>query len=455
MKTVDLATLLDEGRWGGYQKLLIFGTALAITLDGIDNQLLPNVIPTLMREWDLPRAAFADALAAGPFGMLIGALLGGMLGDRIGRRTALIGSVVVFGLITLGLAFVNDVPSLLVLRLLAGIGLGGAIPNAAALASEYVPRRNRPFAITLTIVCTPLGGFIAGQMAAAIIAPYGWRTLFVVGGVVPLVVAAILFKVLPESPRFLAVNRARWPALRKVLRRLGHDVADEAEFVDSAMAGPGSSNKGGAILALFGPSLRLDTIGLFGAFFFCLMAIYIGFQLIPVLMTGIGFTAAQGSEALSYFNFGGVVGAIGGALVIQQLGSRLTMLGMASLAVVAALTMAANVPSPNDVFVAMLMFAVTGGLLNAVQTTMFALAAHVYPTQIRGTGVGTAVAVGRIGNVLAVYVGNYAINLGGPPAYFSTWAIALGLVFASLAIVRHHIPRNLPAAARDLAPAPR
>ena len=440
MKTVDLASLLDEGRWSGYQKLLIFGTALAITLDGIDNQLLPNVVPTLMREWNLPRAAFANALAAGPLGMLIGALGGGLVGDRFGRRVALLGSALIFGCFTLGLAFVNDVSTLLALRLFAGIGLGGAIPNAAALASEYVPRRNRPFAITLTIVCTPVGGVIAGQLAAAIIAPYGWRTLFIVGGVVPLIAALVLYKVLPESPRFLAMNRTRWPALRTVLRRLGHDVPDDAEFVDSAAATVG--RKGAAIGALFGPSLRLDTLGLIGAFFFCLMTVYFGLQLIPVLLTGLDFTPAQGSQALSYFNLGGVVGSVAGALLIQRFGSRLTMLTMTALTVVVALVMAANVPSPTAVPESLLAFAIPGALINAVQTTMFALATHVFPTHIRGTGVGTSVAVGRIGNVLAVYVGNYAINLGGASAYFTAWAITMSVVFLSLALVRHHIPRN-------------
>ena len=118
------------------------------------------------------------------------------------------------------------------------------------------------------------------------------------------------------------------------------------------------------------------------------------------------------------------------------------MLTMTALTVIVALVMAANVPSPTAVPQSLLAFAIPGALINAVQTTMFALATHVFPTHIRGTGVGTSVAVGRIGNVLAVYVGNYAINLGGASAYFSTWAITMSVVFLSLALVRHHIPRN-------------
>ena len=131
---VDAGRLLDDGPWSGYQKLLVLATALTIILDGVDNQLLPNAIPTLIREWAQPRAAFTTALAIGPFGMMIGGLLGGMVGDRFGRRPALLGSVCAFGALTAAVAFANSIAAVEILRLLAGIGLGGAMPNAATLA---------------------------------------------------------------------------------------------------------------------------------------------------------------------------------------------------------------------------------------------------------------------------------------------------------------------------------
>src|SRR5688572_11580880 len=120
MKTVDVGKLLDEARWTGFQKLLVFGTALTIILDGVDNQIIGPTIPALMKEWGLPRGAFQNALAAGPFGMMFGGLFGGMLGDRIGRRNALLTSVIGFAVITLGISFVNSVNALVVLRFLAG-----------------------------------------------------------------------------------------------------------------------------------------------------------------------------------------------------------------------------------------------------------------------------------------------------------------------------------------------
>jgi MFS transporter, AAHS family, 4-hydroxybenzoate transporter len=441
MKTVDVGVVLDEGRWSGYQKLLILGTALTIILDGIDNQLLGNAIPSMMKDWSLTRGAFSTALAAGPLGMMLGGVFGGMLGDRIGRRTALLSSVIAFAALTFAVATVNNVTFLGLFRFLCGLGLGGAMPNAAALASEYVPRRQRAFAVTLTIVCIPLGGTLAALMSAQVLPLYGWRALFVLGGIIPIVLALVLFKVLPESPRYLAGRPERWPELIAMLRKLGHKVPDDAAFVEAG-TGKAVAKSSASIRDLFVPSFRMDTLGLFGAFFFCLLANYIGILLIPAMLTGAGFQQAFASNALAAWNFGGVGGAIIGALIIQRLGSRITMLGLSAISVASALWLAAIPPDPLNTLRLIVMFVILGGSLNAVQTTMYALAANVYPTEIRGTGIGTAVAVGRIGNVLASYVGNFALDQGGTPAYFMTFAITMVIVFFSLAIVRRHIERT-------------
>ncbi len=198
---------------------------------------------------------------------------------------------------------------------------------------------------------------------------------------------------------------------------------------------------------LFTPDFSRDTFALFGSFFFCLMVNYVLIQVVVPMLTGVGFTQPQASRALLWSNLGGVTGAILGALMIQRLGSRLTMLGMSAAAIACSLVMAGLPLDPTDTLLLMVMFALTGGLLNAVQTTMYALAANVYPTDIRSTGVGTAVAVGRIGNVLAVYVGSWALGAGGPSGYFTSWAVLMGLVLVSLAAVRRHVPRSAVAGA--------
>src|SRR6476646_8680417 len=217
MRTVDVGVLLDEGRSSAYQKLLVVGTALAIVLDGLDTQLIGNAIPALIREWSLPRGAFTTVLALGPLGMMVGGAIGGILGDRVGRRTALLSSVLSFAAMTLAIATVNSLPMLGLFRFLAGLGLGGAMPNAAALASEYVPRRQRAFAVTLTIVCFPLGGTLAALLSAQVLPQYGWRTLFVFGGILPIALAIVLFPLLPESPKYLASRPDQWSELIRLL----------------------------------------------------------------------------------------------------------------------------------------------------------------------------------------------------------------------------------------------
>jgi MFS transporter, AAHS family, 4-hydroxybenzoate transporter len=455
MKTLDVGAAIDEGRWTGYQKLLIFGTALTIILDGVDNQLLPNAVPTLIKEWGRPRGDFIGALSYGPFGMMIGGLIGGLIGDRYGRRTALLGSVLTFAVLTFAIAFANSIEMLGALRFLAGVGLGGAMPNAATLASEYVPRKQRPFAVTLTIVCIPLGGVLAGELAARIIPTYGWRALFIAGGLVPIVLAAVLWKVLPESPRYLAGRRERWPELTRTMRRIGHTVPDDVEYVEAATAGAPKGKVG--IGSLFGPHYLRDTLALSASFFFCLLVNYLVILLLPAVLTspGNGFSQPEASRALRDSNFGGVAGAIFGAILIQRFGSRLTMLGMSALAVVCGFILAgAQITPQNGLFLAV-MFVLTGGLLNAVQTTMYALAAHVFPTEVRSTGVGFVVAVGRVGNVLAATVANEAFNRGGNAGYFGSWSVLMGIVFVALALVSRHVPRSAAVAEVRAAPASR
>ena len=452
MKTVDVGVAIDEGPWTGYQKLLIIGTALTIILDGVDNQILPNAIPYIAPQWfpDMKAAAASaqlrSALAWGPAGMMIGGLLGGLIGDKFGRRTALLFSVITFAILTFLVALIDSVAMLSTLRFLAGVGLGGAMPNAAALASEYVPRRQRPFAVTLTIVCIPLGGFVASTMTKLIAPQFGWQGLFITGGIVPLVLAAILFKVLPESPRYLVRHRERWPELTRTMRRIGLTVSDDVQYVEAA-AGGGPVKKA-RFWDLFAPQYLRDTLGLFASFFFCLMVNYVVIQLLTSTLSNHGgFTPASAPSGLQWVNIGGVVGAVLGALAIQRIGSRVTMLGMSAAAIVFSIVLVGLKIDPGNPFSLLALLFVTGGLLNAVQTTMYALAAHVYPTEIRSTGVGTAVAVGRIGNILAVFVGGWALDTGGVPGYFGSWAVLMALVFISLAVIQRHVPRSSAVAA--------
>lgn len=436
MKTVDVGAILDEGDFGRYQKLLVFATAMTIILDGFDNQVMGGAIPVLMREWHKTRGDFGYVLTAGMVGMMVGGAIGGYLGDKIGRRNALLGSVVTFGVLTIGVAFATDITTLIVLRFLAGLGLGGAMPTATAISSEYVPKRRRPVAVTLTVICVPLGGALAGFIGGYILPRYGWRVLFGVGGALPLVLAAFLFKVLPESPRYLASLQARWGELRTLLGKLGHNVDADAVFVDSHE----KATKKASVGELFVPEFRADTIALLACFLFCFFGAYMGTNWVPSMLDRAKFDVGTASYGLLAWNLGVLFFALIAAFIIPRIGSRVTMLVLAAGSVAGCATLAMMNITPSQVIPVFIMLGITGGMVNATQTTMYALAANVYPTSIRGTGVGTTVAFGRIGGVLSPIVGASVLDRGTQP-YFFAIAGTMAVTFMALASVKRHVPR--------------
>ena len=199
--------------------------------------------------------------------------------------------------------------------------------------------------------------------------------------------------------------------------------------------------KKASIASLFRIEFRRDTLALWGAFFSCLLAVYLCFSWLTTLLTGAGFSPATANTGITLFNLGGVVGALAGGAAIARFGSKRAMLAMTVVAVAGAGGLALmEITSAAPVVAIMAMLTLTGSMINGVQTTMFALAAHVYPTSVRATGVGTAAAFGRIGAVLTGFVGSWAVDYGGTHAFFGLVAAMMVVVFIGLASVRVHVP---------------
>jgi MFS transporter, AAHS family, 4-hydroxybenzoate transporter len=447
-KPVDIGPILDEGRLSSYQRRVVALIALSIIIDGIDSQLLGIVIPGMMTEWAVPRSAFAPVLAAGFVGMMVGGAIAGVVGDRLGRRVALTGSVLMFGLMTVAASRIDSLFALGVLRFFIGIGLQGASPNAAALVAEYIPLRHRAFAITATIVCIPLGATVAGLIAIPVLPSLGWRGLFVIGGLLSIAISVSLMRFLPESPRYLARRPKRWPELVRILQRMGQEPTVGAGFVDLAETPVGPR---APMRAIF--NSPVDTIALWSAFFFCLLAVYSGFNWIPSLLTGAGFDSTVANTGITAWNLGGVVGAVTGGLAIARFGSKPSMLAMSGGAVIGALVMRSMTISPTSPTLPIIgLLAIIGAFINAAQVTMYALAAHIYPSTVRATGVGTATSVGRIGAILSPYAGTWALELGGNRSFFTLVAAAMVAVFMSLAAIKRHIPGTLGARTTRVSP---
>ena len=433
--TIDVGALLDHGPWTAQQKRWTILAALAIIFDGFDIQILGFAIPSLIREWHVARSVFGPVLALGLAGMAVGSPLAGYFGDRFGRRTALIGCVSLFGLATIASSFIDGVAGLAVLRVLTGMGAGGALPNAAALSAEFAPLRRRHAAVLLTIVCVPLGGMVGGVIASQVLPALGWRALYMIGGAMPLVFAAVLWLTLPESPRFLARHPENRERLTQLLRRMGHVVDPNSTYEDRTKV---TVNNRAPIRALFGSALARDTVGLWIAYFSCLGSIYVMFGWLPTLLTSQGIPLATATTGLAVYNLGGVCGVLMWTFLISAFGSRGPMLAGA-LGTAASALLILLIPFHANSNPALLLAAIglNGLLANAIQTSMYALAAHVYPTAVRSSGVAYAAAMGRTGGVISSLFGAVLIQ-AGPIVFWWAMAAAMVVAFAGLAWVRNH-----------------
>jgi AAHS family 4-hydroxybenzoate transporter-like MFS transporter len=398
--------------WTRPAMIVVAMVALALVLDGVDAQALGLAIPPLMLEWGLTRADFSPIAAASLIGMAIGATFGGVVGDRIGRRTALIGSIVLFGLAT-GLATItHGMVSFGALRALAGIGLGATLPNASALIAEFMPPRLRSIGMSIAMLSQPVGSMTAGLLAAALLESHGWRSLFLIGSAAPLALAAIFAWRLPESPGFLAKKGA---ARTDVPRA--------------------------SIGALLAPERRRDTLLAWLSCFLSLLALYSVLSWMPAMLAAEHMPLAFTGKAIAIFSVGGIVGSLGCGLLIKRFGSRTAQIIIGTTGIVAGVLLIAlfRAGLATPAAIGMLMAFVGVGAAGT-QTTLYALGAYLYPTELRATGIGAVLGIGRLGAVASAYVGAGAVDAGGAVGFFILFAAAIGAATIACVAIRRSIP---------------
>lgn len=306
----------------------------------------------------------AGAMAEQTDNLMLGALIGGRFADRYGRRNGLVISLVTFGLFSIATAYVASFEALFMMRFLTGVGLGGALPNLVAIAAEASHADRRGLAVGTMYAGIPLGGAVAG--AVAVIGVHDdWRTIFLVGGILPLLVVPLLLALLPAY---------------KVTAKKKTDPTDAAA----------------AVRLIFGRDSAAATLLLWLGFFFSLLVLYLLLNWLPALLVSRGFAKGDAGIIQIVFNLAGAVGSFATGWALDTVDRRKTVV-TAYGALVAALAFLSAVPT--NLFVACLAGAFVGAAVLAVQSILYGLAPQCYPTSIRGTGVGMAVAAGRLGSV--------------------------------------------------------
>ena len=429
--TIDVAGFIDEQPVGRFQIRLLLACAAVLFLDGFDTQAIGYVAPDLARDWGLARGALGPVFSAGLFGLMIGALVFGPVADHIGRKKIIILSTAAFGIGTLATVFAQDITSLLVIRFLTGLGLGGALPNAVALTSEFSPHRRRATMVMAMFVGFSVGAALGGLIAAALIPAFGWRSVFLIGGIAPLILAPFLALRLPESVRFLALTGQADARVAELLAR----VAPSVRFPPAIRFGIHEAKLAGLPLAhLFSEGRALATLVLWIVFFMSLLDLYLLSNWLPTVLNDLGASVSMAVAVGAMFQVGGVVGTF----ALGQFIDRFSFRALSLTYLLAAVAVAAIGYSGQSIALATLAIFCAGFCIIGGQIAANALAATYYPTMVRSTGVGWALGIGRIGSIVGPLIGGilFARHVGAESLFLAAAVPALCASLAAFALIR-------------------
>lgn len=395
---LEAGTPANNAPLGRAQKRIVLLCALVAMLDGFDTQAIAFVAPVVAAQWGLQVSAFGPVFGAGLAGLMVGALVFGPAADRWGRRRVIIVTTAMFGVLTLLTAWATQLPMLLALRFLTGLGLGGAMPNIIALTAENSPARSRATMVSLMFCGFPLGAVLGGLIAAKMIPLAGWESTFWLGGLLPLLLLPALAAWLPESQ----------PA------------------ASAATAQPRS------VARLFSREHRTRTLLLWLVFFMNLLLLYFLVNWLPSLLRQAGVPLDKAIVSTALLNLGGIAGALLFARLSDRYGPY-KVLPLAYLAA-AACTVAIGRSTGAGFAPLMAMVTLTGLAVIGAQISINALAAASYPAEMRSTGVGWALGIGRAGSIVGPVVGGMLLATGLSTAPLFAIA-AIAAVIAGLAVL--------------------
>ncbi|MAF05322.1 MULTISPECIES: MFS transporter [unclassified Herbaspirillum] len=405
-QSLDVRSHINGRKMSGYQWLLLILCFLIVATDGMDVAIMGFLAPAITKEWGISRAAFGVVMSAAPIGLAVGALLVGPLSDRYGRKKLLMTAVAWFGACSLACAFAQDVVTLSALRFLTGLGLGAAMPNATTLLSEYVPERSRSTLLAIMFTGFNLGSGLVGFLAAALLPEYGWRTVLMVGGAIPLLCLPFYLWLVPESARFMVVRHYPADRIARTLARVcgGHFAAGQTFSVSEPPVKGGQPAK-----VLLSETYRKTTLSLWGTYFMGLLVIYLLSGWLPTLIKDAGLPIEKAASITALFQLGGTVGAlVVGFLMDRWSPSRAIACAYIAGAVFILLLASGSVQS--GMFAAYVLLA--GFCMSGAQTGLNAFAPSCYPTVVRATGVSWMLGVGRFGSILGSFAGGVLLSMG-------------------------------------------
>lgn len=428
---VEVSRLLDARGLAPLHIVLLAWSLVLAVIDGYDIAAIAFAAPSLVKAWGIGPGDLGPVLSASLAGTLAGAALFGWIGDRWGRRIALLAANLLFGVFTLAAAAATGPGQMFWLRLFAGLGIGGVIPNVVALNAECAPGRLRATLAMIAVAGVTLGGAIPGVVAGFVVPDHGWQSLFVIGGVIPLAAAAAALFGLPESIKFMALHQRHHPRLTKILNQLhpGLTIPANARFVIAGEKQVTGFNP----LHLFGDGLAVVTPLTWLLFALNLMGYFFVLSWTPTLLTAARLAPGDAALAGTALQLGGTAGS----LVLSGFLQRLQFRGLAILFVLAVPAVGAIGWAGLTSRAALLITtAIAGFLVLGIQSGLNVLGAMIYPTSLRASGSGWQLGIGRLGSLAGPLAGGVLAGVAVTTQY--AWS---ALPFAAGAVVSWAIHR--------------
>lgn len=430
MSTHSIPELIDSTRVSTFQWRVFSLCFFVAILDGFDTQAIAFTGPSIIQAFGLGAGALAPILTAGIVGMVLGAMILGLMGDKFGRRPTIIGSVALFAVASLATAFVQTTDQILVLRFIAGLGMGGATPVVLSLAAEYGSAKHRGTIMTTVLLGLPAGAILGGLLAAKMLPSVGWQGIFAVGGIVPLVLVVVLMFALPESLYFLTRHRTN-VSLEKI-RKIVAKITQKPISAGSAYSVPEIDVKTG-VASLFSGGLARNTLGIWTIYLFNWVAWFMFLSWLPTVLKTTGLPAEQAPMGTVAVNAVFVVCAIPLSIILPKINIRLLLLVLFLFGIALCLGLANSGTNWALVFV---LAGLAGVGIGGQQIVLNYMVAQAYPTALRATATGWAIALGRVGAIIGSASGGWFLEHGGPAGYYSALIVPLAIAAAALMIIR-------------------
>jgi AAHS family 4-hydroxybenzoate transporter-like MFS transporter len=398
-QTFQVNEFVDGQKIRSFNIMLLIWSFLTMFADGFDLNSLGFAAPDLTQLWGVERSAMGPVLSANLVGIFLGAPLLGWMGDKYGRRPIIVCGTLLYGVITLIMAYSTTMEQMMVLRFIAGIGLGGIMPNTISLNSELTPKKYRSALIVLMFMGITTGSTAVGLVATYFMPEYGWPIIFKSGGVLPIVISVGLFFAMPESLKLLAIKPRKQAELIATARKMRPDlqIDDDAQFLNPPII-VGSEGK---ISELFKGSLAIITPLLWVCFCIALMANFFLNTTLPLIFSNYGIPAQQAAFTATMYHAGGIFGGLVVCLFLDRFGF-MVVAALFALAGPFVILLGFDGISPA------VMAAVSGMAGVTILGAQFgnnAAAGLIYPTSIRAKGVGLALSIGRFGSIIGPTVG--------------------------------------------------